>query len=223
MSAYHRAVRTSLGEPMRPRGTVKAVLLLAIAAAVGACETSGGAPSAPTPSSVPTGPPATVAPVLTEAPLPTFAVPSFVGDDELEAMFPADIAGEPLTVVSIAGSELPKTLGGQQLIDVLDALHKTPADLSVAFSGTSQVTIQAFRVKGVPATKILPEIVAVYQEGTGATSSQARFAGKSVTKFAPPSGSDPAVYIYLSGDTVFTVGGANATDAILTEVFTKLP
>jgi hypothetical protein len=208
---------------MRPRGTVKAAILLVIAAAAGACGTSAGPTTAPTPSSAPSAAPATLPTLPTEAPLPTFAVPSFVGDEELEAMFPADIAGEPLTVVSIAGTELPQTLGGQQLMDVLEALHKTPADLSVAFTGTSNVTIQAFRVKGVPATKILPAIVAVYQQGSGSISSQATFAGKSVTKFTPTSGSDPAVYLYLAGDTVFTVGGANATDALLTEVFSKLP
>lgn len=208
---------------MRPRSTVMAVLLLVGAVAVGACGSSGGATAAPTPSAVPPTVPPSAAPLPTEAALPTFAVPSFVGDEELEAMFPADIAGESLTVVSISGSELPQTGGFQQLIDVLDALHKTPADLSVAFTGTSKVTIQAFRVKGVPATKILPEIVAVYQQGTGATSSQATFAGKSVTKFTPTSGSDPAVYIYLAGDTVFTVGGADVTDAVLAEVFSKLP
>jgi hypothetical protein len=209
VTAYHLLVR---------RRSIAQLALL-----IGAIATVAGCGPTATATPPPTQAPPTAAPTASVQPLPTFAAPSFVGDSELEAMFPDAIGGIPLDVVSISGSEIPVTGGMPQLTKVLDALGKGPSDLSVAFAGTPSVTIQAFRVKGVPATRILPALITVYQQQTPSTTSEATFAGKRVTKFTPTSGSDPAVYVYVTGDTVFTVGGAEATDPILTEVFTKLP
>ena len=208
---------------MHRRSLAPIALLLGLIAVVAACGPSASATSTPgaVATTLPTQSPPSLAP--SDAAGASFALPSFVGDKELEAIFPDEIAGLPVSVVTMSGSEVPAGAGGAQLTAVLDALHMQPSDLSVAFGGAASVTINAFRVKGVPATQILPELVKVYQQDAPATTTQVSIGGKSVTQFTPTNPGDPVVYIYLSGDTVFTVGGPMATGAILAEVFEKLP
>ena len=116
-------------------------------------------------------------------------------------------------------------VGGTELQQVLGLLGKTPADLSVAFGGTEDVTVIAYRVKGVPGETILNGLRAAYEQAADVTITDASFGGKSVKKLVPkdPTSTDGTVYIYTSGDVVYVVGGDNATDAILNETFSKLP
>jgi hypothetical protein len=212
---------------MSPLNRAKALSLLAGAVViVVACGPAGSATATPgaTSAAVATQVPVTEAPASTDGGLPTFALPSFVGDQELEDMLPDQIAGEDLTVLSMTGPEFLSSGGGTELQAMLTSLGKQPSDLSVAFGGTMNVSIVAFRVKGVPAGQLLPALIGAYQQEIDASPTQVSFGGKSVTKFTPTDASEGVTYIYPAGDTVFAViGMGSATDAMLNEVFSKLP
>jgi hypothetical protein len=222
MSAYHRTVPMSPRERSRQPGSSRGLGLLVAAAIVGlaACGSST-ATATPTPPGPTPAPP--TEPFPTDLELPSFALPSFVGDAELEAMFPDDVGGQPVVVRSMAGTELPASGMGTQLQAVLDALGKEPADLSVAFGAVGNVTIIAFRVKGVAASAIFPALVTAYQQEISPNTSEVTIADKQVTKFTPLAPGGDVTYVYLAGDTVFTVGGTDVTDATLAEIFSKLP
>lgn len=208
---------------MRSRlGATALSLLIGTIAVVAACGPSAAATATPgaTTAAVVTPPPAT------DGGLPTFALPSFTGDKDLEAMMPDEIGGQDVTVISMTGQEFLGMGGSAEMDAMLKSLNKQPSDLSVAFAGTTAVTVIAFRVKGVAAGQIFPALVDAYKEGVSSTPTQVSFAGKSVTKFTPAGSSpDEAItYIYTAGDTVFAVGGiGEVSDAVLTEVFSKLP
>lgn len=212
---------------MRPRlGATALSLLIGPIAIVAACGPSAAATATPgaTTAAVVTPAPGTAGP--TDGGLPTFALPSFTGDKDLEAMMPDEIGGQDVTVISMTGQEFLGMGGSAEMDAMLKSLNKQPSDLSVAFAGTTAVTVIAFRVKGVAAGQIFPALVDAYKEGVSSTPTQVSFAGKSVTKFTPAGASpDEAItYIYTAGDTVFAVGGiGDVSDAVLTEVFSKLP
>ena len=148
----------------------------------------------------------------------SFALPSFTSDAELEAMFPTEIGGQPVNVISMSGNDFVGSAGAQ-LMPVLQQLGKSPSDLSAAFGGTSQVTIIAFKINGVPAEQFLGAYTASVP---GASIADASFGGKTVKKVVPATGE--TVYLYLKGDVVFTIGGTTTlTDALLNETFSKLP
>jgi hypothetical protein len=200
-------------------------VLVAAIFVVAACGPAGAtAGPGETTAAVVTPAPETAAPVSTDGGLPTFALPSFVGDQELEDMLPDEIGGEPLTVLSMTGPEFFSGGAGQEMQAMLTALGKQPSDLSVAFGGTMTVSIVAFRVKGVPGSQILPALMTAFQQEIDATPSQVSLSGKTVTKFTPTDPEEAVSYVYTAGDTVFVVGGMGAiTDAQLNEVFSKLP
>jgi hypothetical protein len=175
----------------------------------------------------PTSPPITQAPPSsppTEAPsqaAPTFALPSFsfTADAALEAMFPKEVGGMPLTVQSMAGADFMRLGGGASMGPALQQLGKTADDLSVAFGGTADgsLIVFAFRIKGVNAEAFLGAFTASAQ---GATITNATLGGKSVKKVL---NTGQTVYLYLHQDMIWTVGGTAPTDAVLNEVFSKLP
>ncbi len=154
------------------------------AIAVAAC---GGtaATSAPTNGAVSQAPetevPTTEAPGSSELPGFSFALPSFTADTELESMFPKEIGGDTLQVLSMTGSDFLGTGGaGAAIAPALSKLGKTPADLSVAFGGTTKITVIAFRIKGVPADQFLNAYTQT--AASGASITDASFGGKSVKK-----------------------------------------
>lgn len=213
---------------MRPLTTTRALgLLTAGALLIAAC---GGSAATTAPTTAPvTAAPATTAPVVTEAPETStepgfsFALPSFHGDEDLEAMIPETIGGEDLTVLSMTGDQfLGDGTASPELAGALQALNKTTADLSVAFAGTSSISVIAFRVKGVPADTLFNAFKDA--EPDQYTAENASYGGKSVTKLIPSDGT--VAFIYLKGDTMFVVGGPDETapsDALLNEAFQKLP
>lgn len=176
--------------------------------------TEPGGPTAP----VITAPPAT--PGGTGSDLPTFALPSFQSDAELEELFPDELGGEPLTVLSMSGGEFMGSGGSPELDAALGALGKSASDLSVAFGGTGSTAIIAFQVDGVPGGQILDALFDAFEQETKATITDASFAGKSVKKVITDGETS---YIYTAQDVVFIVGGESVTDAQLTEALSKLP
>ena len=212
---------------MRPLTTIRSIGLLAAGAVlVAAC---GGNAATTAPTAAATTGPATAAPVPTEVagatnnPGASLDLSSFHGDQDLEGMIPKTIGGETLTVLSMTGDQfLGDGSASPELAGALTALGKTTSDLSVAFAGTSKVTVVAFRVKGVPADQLFNAFKAA--ETDQYTSENANIGGKNVTKLVPSDGT--TAWIYLKDDTMFVVGGAGSTEPaadLLTEAFTKLP
>jgi hypothetical protein len=208
---------------MTARRTFSGLALLVggtlVIAACGPSATATGTPGATTTPA--TEVPATEVPI---AGLPgfSFVLPSFTADAELEAMFPTSLGGETLQVLSMKGTDfMGSGAAGTEIAPVLQQLGKTPADLSVAFGGTMNISVFAFRVQGVPADQFLSAYIQSTQSAQGSTITDTSFGGKSVKKVVA-TGQD-AVYLYLHGDVVWTVGGTGLTDALLNEAFSKLP
>jgi hypothetical protein len=212
---------------MNARRTARPLAALATIAVVIAACGNGAATTAPA-----TGVPATVAPV-TEAPatqaavgsgvIPSFALPSFHSDTQLEDLFPDQIGGEDVTVLSMSGDQFMGSGSSPELDAALQTLGKSASDLSVAFGSAGNVTIIAFKVSGIPASTIQTALFQAYQQETESTISDATFSGKSVKKITPNDTTEDVSYIYGVQDVVFAVGGTDVTDAQLTEVFSKLP
>lgn len=209
---------------MRPLTTTRAIGLLAAGAMLIAACGGGAATTAPTQVAA-TTPAATSGPVATDAPstgLPgfSFVLPSFIGDQQLEDMFPDEIGGEALQVISMTGDEfLGDGSTSPEIASVLGDLGKTTADLSVAFGGNVAVTIVAFRVKGVDAGTLFNAFKEAQTETY--TTESASYGGKSVTKLTPSDGE--ISYISFVGDVMFVVGGETVTEATLNEAFAALP
>lgn len=210
---------------MNPLTTARAIGLLAAGAMlIAAC---GGTSATTAPTQAATAAPATSAPVATPpgtaAPGFSFVLPSFHGDLELEAMIPDTIGGETVKVISMTGDQF---LGGgttsPEIAGALEALDKTTADLSVVFAGTTQLSIIAFRVKGVPADTLFNAFKDA--ETDQYTVETVSYGGKSVVKLTPADGA--VGFIYLKDDTMFVVGGSGDSvpaDDLLNEAFSKLP
>lgn len=202
--------------------------LAALAIVVAACG-NGAATSAPATQGAPaTQAPATQAPVATQGAvatdgLPSFALPSFHSDQDLEDLFPDEIGGVDITVLSMTGDQFLGQGTSPELDAALSALGKSASDLSVAFGGAGTITIIAFKIAGVPASSIETALFQAYQQQTEATISDATFSGKSVKKITPTDTSEDISYLYGVQDVIFAVGGMDVTDAQLTEVFSKLP
>lgn len=210
---------------MTARSIARPLALLAgVAVFVAAC--GGGASQAPGATTTVT---ATQAPIATQVPLATegafssFALPSFHSDVQLEELFPDEIAGQKMTVLSMAGSEFMSEGSSPELDAALVALGKQASDLSVAFGSAGTITIIAFQVDGAPGAQILSEIFKAYQEDTAASITDLTLGGKSVKKVVSTDTGQGTSYIYSAQDVVFAVGGLNVTDAALNEAFSKLP
>lgn len=220
---------------MRPHRTIRALGLLAGGALLIAACGGNAASTAPTGAGATTPPsttPAATTAATQAAPtdvagasnaLPSFDLSSFHGDQDLESLIPKTIGGEPLTVLSMTGDQfLGEGTASPELAGALNALGKKSSDLSVAFAGSSKITVVAFRVKGVPADALFG---AFKNAQTGEyTSESVSFGGKSVTKITPNDGS--VAYIYVKDDAMFVVGASGETEPssdLLNEAFQKLP
>jgi hypothetical protein len=219
---------------MRSLRTTSAIGMLAAGALlVAAC---GGNAATPAPSAAATTGPATAAPATQAAPtevpgatdaFPSFAVPSIHGDTDLESLVPKQLGGETLIVLSMTGDQfLGQGSASPELADALKALGKTTSDLSVAFGGTSAISVIAFRVKGVPADALFNAFKAAQTDQF--TSESVSYGGKTETKITPSAGDNGIAFIYVKDDTMFVIGSAATSapvpsDALLNEAFSKLP
>lgn len=203
----------------RPVAALAGLALLIAACGGGAATTAG-----PTTGAAATQAPVTEAPAATLGPGLSFVIPTFHSDQALEATLPKTLGGKTVTVQSLSGDQfLGDGTSSPAIQAALTALGKTAADLSVAYGSVDQVSfsIIAFRVQGAAGSALFAAFETAAQlEGT--TTSGASFGGKSVTKVTPTDDSG-ASYVYASGDTVFVVGGDDATDALLNETFAALP
>ena len=211
------------------RTGIATTLLVGLALVVVACS-GNAATGAPTTGTSGTGTPATEPPTTSQEPassgLPgfSFGLPSFNADTELEAMFPDEIGGQKLQILSMTGSDfMGSGQAGNQLGPILTQLGKAPSDLSVAFGGTTDIAVVAFRIKGIPADQFLTAFMQSAPQG--ATITDASYGGKSVKKVVTTD-EPSASYLYLKDDVIWTVTSGGTTppsDAILNEAFSKLP
>jgi hypothetical protein len=200
-------------------------VVLAAGLLVAACGSGGpqSTPSQPAPTApvggsiqVPTFDLGTFAP-------PSFVIPSFGSDEELEALLPDTIGGIAVVKTSMTGSGIMNLPGGAALEEQLGELGATVDDVSVAIgtSGdiSSPILVLAYRIEGVSAEQIFAGLEAAMQAGQGGEVTQTTVAGRPVTQVV--SGSE-TTYIYLAGDTVFIVGG-QLTPELLEDAISQLP
>lgn len=198
--------------------TARFATLMATAALVVACSSS----ASPGPTATPVDTTAaTPAPASTGAE-PTLDLSSFQADANLEALLPDSLGGIALTKLSIAGTTFlasgsPET---KPFTDLLTALGKTPADVSLALGSNDAMTVVAYQIKGVDAGTFMSALIAAFTKDQGTTITDVNISGKAVTKIVPPSGDTN--YAYPSGDVMFIVAGSAQTDALVAEAFAKL-
>ena len=168
-------------------------------------------------------------PLPSPRPTPT-PQPSYAGDPELEALFPAEIAGEAVTVISMGGDGLAAQTPQEQIDAINQALAaqgKSINDLSVATASLTDATIRAFRVRGADAAALAPALLAIYLGPiSDARQTTSTVAGKPVTRVTGgplPDTDDPAqqrLYLYPRNDVLWFVSGYEPK---LTEIIGKLP
>ncbi len=176
---------------------------------------ASAAPSAePTTSAAPSA--ATSVPTL--APIPSFALPSFTSDKELEARLPGSFMGVALKKLSIKGDAAtnPSSTNGRHLLAVLQALGKSPNDLSIALAedplGKLGVTFFAERIVGADAAVWAPQLYQVALQDAGATVTDVNLGGRDVKKVVEPK-DNTVSYAWPSGDILFVVGTKPGTTA----------
>ena len=210
--------RGSLVADITAPTTVDQAVLQTVAGAVDAAMVQALSAS-PRPSSTSASPgagasPAALASVEPSAlpsvgPSPSPAPVSHVAPD-LEALLPKTVDGAALTSQSISGTvALGTDETSQSLITSLAKLGKTAADLEIAEShdatGTLQVRLFAFRVKGVSGTDLAAAVVTSWMTNTTQTPTRSTvtIAGHKLTKVGYPEG--PADYVYGNASVAFDV------------------
>ncbi len=160
---------------------------------------------------------------MPQASLPSDApVPSFTPDTALEALFPTDIAGQPLTVQSLSGGDVSAGVP-QGFLDALSGIGKTISDVSVAIAyggsdPSSGLAITALKVAGADMVALKPQVLPALFEGQDVTEGGTQqLSGKDVTT-AVVDGTTS--YLYPHDDVLWIV---TADEPALTEVFRKLP
>ncbi len=165
-------------------------------------------------------------PTATETP----EQPTFAPDNELEALFPSEIGGAPLTVDSMQGAQaFSDTELPQAVLDALASQGKTLDDVSLATGyvfdpETLQlVMITALQVQGADMTAMADALVSVIDgDEPPAERTPAQVSGKDVTVVRPTAEStdDQLQYVYPRDDVLWVVA---AVEPALSEVFSKLP
>jgi hypothetical protein len=195
-----------------------AVLLLAVACSASPSTQTAtpvgqtpGTPTQPIPTAGATQPPAGGSecsgfPTMNPA---SPALPSFITDPGIEAKFPSQIDGQPVTdVESFSWAQLV-CLGGQAAIDRIrgttqfDLLSLSMATATATVEG-DEVELMAFRTPGGDATQIVQTLAelssAAGEESDIASITPGTAGGKSVLVVAGTDGTTS--YGYVSGDTL---------------------
>lgn len=201
---------------------VPALLVISLAAPALAQSPS----SSPWPEPVPS---AGVSPDV-EPSLPP-ALPSPAGAPELEARFPAEIGGVPLTIESFNGADLEAQFtadmpGTAVLLETLGTQGKAIADLSVASASVETdaafAAIIALQVNGADAAGFIDGFASLVIGWEDIERTELQLGGKDVVRIVP-SASGPSVepiHAYVQGDTLWFV---QSQEPLLGEVFTALP
>jgi len=219
---------------MRHRIAGPALIGIAVIALAACSSTTGGstapsasaaAPSAAASAAVPSAAASAAASEAASAApseaAASLAIPSFVlpsTDKELEALLPAKMCGETATKLSMSGEAFSQS-ADQTFLDMLTALGKTPADVSVAISATQESGCSAgiFRIKGADPNKLKDEFLAAANKA-GDKYEEISIGGKTVLH--DPTSQD-IQYAYFKGDGLVFFGAKNAADAA--SIVSQLP
>jgi len=187
-----------------------AALAVFVAACGGAATASPSAtvPSAAAsvaPSVEPSPSPVSTAPAASGA-IPSFAIPSFETDKDLEALLPGTFGGATLQKISIKGVQ---ALGQDPTFNkVVTELGLTAADISVAVAadptGTLQVQFEAIRFAGADSGKLL-QVFQTASQASGDLVGTVNLGGKAVMKTKDSSGTGTFSYFYVRNDVVLGV------------------
>jgi hypothetical protein len=144
-------------------------------------------------------------------------------DEELEALYPAEIAGSALTVETRRGeSALVDTEPDirQLMLDALAAQGRSVGDLSIGFGTTDDGAIQivTLRVRGTDIRPFVADLLGAFIDGPAPSMTPEGVApGKDVSSITQDG---QQVYVYPRDDVLWLVA---ADGAALVETFTLLP
>ena len=192
--------------------------LAVFVAACGGSATAAPSAAAPSvadtvgPSVAPSPPPeATAAPAESTAPdasgaIPSFAIPSFNADKDLEAVLPSTFDGVTLQKFSFKGAEFLDQDPNSDFNKAVTALGLTASSVSVAAAadatGKLDVSFIAVRFVGAESGKLL-EVFKAAAESSGEFVGAVNLGGRDVLKAKDGSGSFS--YVYVRGDVVLGV------------------
>ncbi|HEU4919357.1 MAG TPA: hypothetical protein VFT20_06420 [Candidatus Limnocylindrales bacterium] len=213
----------------RFRGLTLAVI--ALVASLAACNTAttSGSPAAsaaaPTqaPPSAASQAPSASADALPSFDLGSFAIPSFGGADDLEAMLPSEICGATTQKFSMSGEDFEAFADDAEFSATLEGLGKTAADVSFAISAPTTGDLDCgagvFRISGADTAR-LQEAYLAASENEGGTYTAATIGGKNVF-IITATGETGKQYVYFKGDAVLFAQAPD--DATAGEILALLP
>lgn len=228
------------------RWTLGAVVSAAVLIAIVGCSSSPSASSSPAGATQPPGGATSTPGGATQAPggptgtecaaYPTFSVdnpalPSFAPDTDLQAKFPTQIDGQPVSELETGFWAQFMCFGGQAAYD--QAMADMPAGFTWASMSYGNATynvegedakLMAFRSPGQDANGIVQALAQV-AAALGSTEpigtlGTANVAGKNVITLTDTDGT--VGYGYVSGDTLFTIE-SGATDSQVAKILAALP
>lgn len=165
------------------------------------------------------GSPSAAASAGASQPTGSIGLPSIHEAPDLEAALPDQLGGEALQKLSFKGSGSLAAGNGQDFLDLLGALGKSPDDFTLAVAGGQGGSVGAFRVAGTDGNALLSAFIDAAKKDDATTqATDANRGGKAIKKVV--SGTD-TTYAYASGDKVFFV--QSDTDALVDEALSKLP
>ena len=207
------------------------ITLVVMLAACSSAAPAGSTPPAGTPAPGASGTlPAVTTPPATASGTSQQPGPSFAGDPELTARFPTQVGGQPVTDVTTA-----------MFVDLLRALKSTQAEIDsmrqtfatigidldkVVFGSAtatvsgSSVGIQALRIPGQDASKLIQNYALFSSTNAGDTVSKETIGGKNVT-VVRSEGGFASTWMYANGDLMWSVNTSDQKEA--EAVFTALP
>jgi hypothetical protein len=212
-------------------GITLVVMLAACSSAAPTGSTPPGGTSAPGASGTPpaaTTPPATARATSQQPGL------SFTSDPVLMAAFPKQVAGKPVTNLTTAKFvDFITAFGGAdasaqaQIDSIRQTLSAIGIDLNTIVFGTatatvngSSVGIEALRVPGQDANKLIQNYLILSTNNQGDTLSQETISGKNVTVVKSATGL-AKTWMYATGDIMWSVSTSHQAEA--EAVFAALP
>lgn len=217
--------------PKIDRPMLRAVGVIALAAAIAGC--SGPAASGETP--VPAAPETTApsastapseaaqgSPIPEATPAPSVVVPSLGAETPLVDILPAELGGAPTQKFSFVGSDLSAIDPSAVMIfeGVLLQLGAKSADMTIGTATNAKASVIAIRVAGKSAQEIGDAMIAGRTLNATTTKDELDLGGKHVVKVTTTIAPLP-FYIYGTGDVSFTIAGAD--ESIVAEALSKLP
>jgi hypothetical protein len=213
----------------RFRGLTLAVIALVASLAACNAATSSGSPAAsavaPTqaPPSAASEAPSSSADALPSLDLGSFAIPSFGGAADLEAMLPSEICGATTQKFSMSGADFEAFAEDDEFTATLEGLGKTAADVSFAISaplaGDTDCGAGIFRISGADPAR-LQQVYLEAAESEGGTYTTGTIGGKNVFIITATDDTGKQ-YVYFKGDAVLFAQAPD--DATAGEILALLP